>query len=180
MGESHYWRGCITRICQHYKTCSLFYPLLQYAITRIVSGGYNEARGLPSENVHKTTTLHKISDNLKRMYEKAAFVFSYTPKSFYLCEILTDGDDSKAWLLSAPKWTGVTVQPGSYRLMLSVRWKDKHRRREEEMKGNKRDWWRCAMLTKKKKSQDAFDKDLYLDADRNPIITRPERNSRVE
>ncbi|CAB1449588.1 unnamed protein product [Pleuronectes platessa] len=42
---------------------------------------------------------------------------------------LTDGDDSEAWLLSVAKWTEVKVQPGSYGVMLSVRWKDKHRRR---------------------------------------------------
>lgn len=54
-------------------------------------------------------------------------------------QILTDGDDSEACLLSATKWTEVKVQPGSDRVMLSVRWKDKHRRRREEMKGDERD-----------------------------------------
>lgn len=41
--------------------------------------------------------------------------------------ILTDGDDSDAWVLSATKWMEVKVQPGSYGVMLSVKWKDKHR-----------------------------------------------------
>lgn len=54
-------------------------------------------------------------------------------------QILTDGDDSKAWLLSATKWAEVKVQSGSYRVMLSVRWKDKHRWRVKQMKGDKRD-----------------------------------------
>lgn len=56
-----------------------------------------------------------------------------------VCPILTDGDDSEVWLLSATKWTEVKVQPGSYRVMLSLRWKDKHRWRRREMKGDKRD-----------------------------------------
>lgn len=44
------------------------------------------------------------------------------------------------------KWAEVKVQPGSYGVMLSVGWKDKHRRRGKEMKGDKRDWWECGML----------------------------------
>lgn len=54
-------------------------------------------------------------------------------------QIPGDGDDSEAWFLSATKWMEVKVQPGSYRVMLSVRWKEKHRRRGREMKGDKRD-----------------------------------------
>lgn len=53
--------------------------------------------------------------------------------------IPSDRDDSEAWFLSATKWMEVKVQPGSYRVMLSVRWKDKHRGRGKEMKGDKRD-----------------------------------------
>lgn len=54
-------------------------------------------------------------------------------------QIQSSGDDSEAWLLSATKWMEVKVQPGSYRVLLSVRWKDKHRQRGEEMKGDERD-----------------------------------------
>lgn len=52
--------------------------------------------------------------------------------------IRSDGDDSEAWLPSAAKRMEVKVQPGSYRVMLSARWKDKHRRRGKMMKGDKR------------------------------------------
>lgn len=51
----------------------------------------------------------------------------------------TGGDDSKAWLLSAAKWTEVKVHPGSSRVMLSLRWEDKQRLRAQQMKGDKRD-----------------------------------------
>lgn len=54
-------------------------------------------------------------------------------------QILSDGDDRQAWLLSAAKWMEVKVHSGSYGVMLSVQKKDKHRLKVEKMKGDKKD-----------------------------------------
>lgn len=64
-------------------------------------------------------------------------------------QIPTDGDDS-----GGPGFC--QRQNGrrsrlSQEVTLSVRWRDKHRRRRKEMKGDKREWWRRESLTGKKK-----------------------------
>lgn len=78
----------------------------------------------------------------------------FQESTFCLC-VRSDTDwwrwQRGAWFLSATKWAEVKAQPGSYRVMLSVRWRDKHRRRRKEMKGDKREWWRRESLTGKKK-----------------------------
>lgn len=56
-------------------------------------------------------------------------------------QTLTDGDDSGVWLPSAAKRREVRVQSGSYRVMLSLRRKDKQAERKADERRQER-WMR--------------------------------------